>query len=561
MKKVFPFLILFFSFASSYGQYESNDIDSLCQLGSSKVKYDIELSRECARIISEYPFLTYVQKAHLNYLCYRIEQREKELSPDKKEVNTDVENGLSQEGENLQKGVKLIEQGLVSEGLPLLFNYMENNNETITDSLRDYINIEIADGFRMNLEFQKAITLLVNVAGKQETNPGNRAYAYNRLAATYDVFPKLNYEQRFDSVRKYSLKAIKIAEDFGLKEVSAISQNELASLYSQDSRDLDTALYFAELAFNNFIEAGKFRRAMNNSIVLSGILIKKNKIEQALAPLYRVHDLLPFEGNIDLFFMLYLQLAKIHSLLRNYKKAYEFLSLSRFLQEKTFNISEYQKISELSAKYDLAVKEASIAEKKHQLLVQQNKIRMLFFLLSGSSLLLLFIILYITKWRQYIGQKAKLELAEKERLQVLIATQRQELEYKNSELARSIANNIEKNRILKNVKDEVTNGKSLDELIQLINSNIDTKQYWGKILFDFNNIYPHFTANIIFAHPCLSKNEVKLSILLQLKMTTSEIAQILSVSKAAVNKSRQRLRKKLELDIGKSILGYLMSLK
>ena len=48
--------------------------------------------------------------------------------------------------------------------------------------------------------------------------------------------------------------------------------------------------------------------------------------------------------------------------------------------------------------------------------------------------------------------------------------------------------------------------------------------------------------------PDLTENEKRLCSLLLLKFSSKEIAGILNISIAGVNKSRQRLRKKMELD-------------
>ncbi|MFA9391190.1 MAG: helix-turn-helix transcriptional regulator [Prolixibacteraceae bacterium] len=555
MKIVFFFLILFIS-SGILPAVASNIsfVDSLYHLGISKTSFDLQLSKNCAQQISEISNLSYVDKAHLNYLIYKIGQKELQLGGNNQSSihNVEAVNVKNVETE-WQRGVRLVNTGEVEEGLSALYDILKGNNPALSDSILCYVELNVAYGLSLNLEYSKAMEHYASIIRRPNPKPYYVALAFKGMAEVYDNMQNLTYAERFDSVKKYSLKSLEIAEENDLTGIVAACQNQLASIYRLDSRDLDSAQYYADLAFHNFINDGALRSAMNNSIILSDILIRRGNIKNALNPIEQMHDLLLFSGNEDLFLRIYLQMAKIYELLHQYREAYEFLSVGRLLQEKTFQANMHLQISELSAKYNLAVKEASILQQQQKIDQQKDRIKYLVLIFIVSFLVLASFLLILSHRKHQLEHRYQIDRISKEKMKML-------LENRNLELSRLLANNIEKNRILRQLKKELSSGIDQHEFLQLLNVNIDTEQNWKKVLLDFNELYPNFTVRLSAEHPNLSQNDIKLCILLQLKMTSLEIAQMLSVSVAAVNKGRQRLRKKLELSGEKDLIEYLRSI-
>lgn len=152
---------------------------------------------------------------------------------------------------------------------------------------------------------------------------------------------------------------------------------------------------------------------------------------------------------------------------------------------------------------------------------------------------------------------------------VLADSQNEVLEIKNRELA-STAMNILKNNefnqdLLKNIKN-INNtygikNKELEKDLNELEHKISFKtkgEAWEQFETYFKNIHTMFFKNLTTKCPDLTPAELKLSALLRLNMSTKEIADITFNTPESIKTSRNRLRRKLKLDSGESIVAYLM---
>ncbi|MDY6799736.1 MAG: LuxR C-terminal-related transcriptional regulator [Bacteroidota bacterium] len=534
-----------------------NEFDSLWSLGVSNTRVDTALSKKCIDALNEKKRLNYVEKAKLNYLKSKVHaQNLKNISA---YTVLQTQNELFDPDSLLKEGISFIDHGYASKGLSIIYDYMNDNKTEIPDTLRDYLNIKIAEGLRINLEYKKAEDILKNLIDDPQISYYNKAYAYNRLAAIYDVIPYLNFQERIDSVKKYSELSMEISKKHNFLYLLAISQNELGSLYKLSSLNLELSEEYCTKAFDNFIKIGAYRNAINTSIILSNLYILRGTPEKAPELLYRVLDLVDIIGNEDIYMRVYLQLAKSHQYLNNYYEAYEFLSVGRLLQKTLFESIRDEEINEMSAKYNLALKEAEISKRQHEINIQKKDIQYITIILIITIIILIIGTLYFILKRKNLRQRHELETLEKEKFKILFQNKTKELEYKNKELASSLAHNIDKNNVLRLLRNEVGKKKDHNELIDMINSNIDTTQNWKRVFLNFQNLYPDFTPKLSLKHSDLTTNETKICALLILKLSTREIAEILSVSESAINKNRQRLRRKLNLTKEADLYEYLQT--
>ncbi len=94
---------------------------------------------------------------------------------------------------------------------------------------------------------------------------------------------------------------------------------------------------------------------------------------------------------------------------------------------------------------------------------------------------------------------------------------------------------------------------ALNELQQLEQAAIHLSPVHGKVNPDFEN-FVHAT------YPELTSDEIKHLMYIRMNMSTSEIARIKSITVAGVNKSRNRMRKKLGLQPSDDLRDFVMSL-
>ncbi|MGD9679346.1 MAG: helix-turn-helix transcriptional regulator [Vulcanibacillus sp.] len=541
--------------SNSFSQTNTR-FDSLYSAGIDNTRSNIEYSQYCINQLKEIKRLNQIQKAKLNYAKSKVNvQLLKNSLPNNKDT---IDSAITSEN-LLNKAITYIDHGKASKGLTMLYLYLENESEQLNDSIKCLVNIKISEGLRINRDFKNAIDIIENILKNNNLSHYNKSYAYNRLAANYNEMPELSFKQQMDSVIKYSKLSMQISEKYNFIDLLGSSQNELGYIYRLSSMNLELSEFYCTQAFNNFIKAKLYRNAMNTSIILSDIHIRRKEYIKATEPCFMVLDYMDIIGNEDMFMRVYLQLAKSYSLTKKYHEAYEYLSIGRLLEKLIFDSILDEKVNEMTAKYNLAIKESEIAENLHQIKIQQNNIKYLSIILFITIITIIVGILYFLLKRKILIQHQELEQLEKEKLRILVFNKNRELEYKNKELTQSLAHNIDKNNVLRILRAEVNEGKNHKELIDIINLNIDTEQNWKKAFYEFQKLYPDFTPKISLIHPDLSQNETKICILIILKLSTKEIAYVLSVSESAINKSRQRLRKKLNLDKEADLYEYLQT--
>jgi biopolymer transport protein ExbD len=131
----------------------------------------------------------------------------------------------------------------------------------------------------------------------------------------------------------------------------------------------------------------------------------------------------------------------------------------------------------------------------------------------------------------------------------------QALNKKNRELISAnlqlLSNDTQIDSIISQSKGDFSQLKN--QFKQIKNSN----KNWDNIFKHFLEVEPLFFNQLSLAYPKLTNNDLKLCAFLKMNLTTKEIASINGVTEVAVSKSRNRLRKKLNMLPGEDILAFL----
>lgn len=96
----------------------------------------------------------------------------------------------------------------------------------------------------------------------------------------------------------------------------------------------------------------------------------------------------------------------------------------------------------------------------------------------------------------------------------------------------------------------------LEQIIQQceINQKIDQ---WDNYEHYFNMLHPQFTKNLTKKFPELSPSDLRLAILLRLRMDSKSIARTLNVTEDSVKTFRKRLRTKLKLERKDNLVAFI----
>jgi CheY-like chemotaxis protein len=145
-----------------------------------------------------------------------------------------------------------------------------------------------------------------------------------------------------------------------------------------------------------------------------------------------------------------------------------------------------------------------------------------------------------------------------------------ELDFKHRELQAMTMTLVSKNELLSQIKHNITklverDSPTLDCILDLkkiishIDSNLMDQNFWEDFKSRFMLLHNGFMEKLQSNFKDLTINEVKLCCFLKMNMSNKEIAQLLNSSIDSIDKSRYRLRKKLNIDSETNINYFLNS--
>lgn len=115
------------------------------------------------------------------------------------------------------------------------------------------------------------------------------------------------------------------------------------------------------------------------------------------------------------------------------------------------------------------------------------------------------------------------------------------MESNQEQLSNILANdNVTVSEIKKQIKQLKTNDKN-----------------WENTFTHFQEVHPLFFDALAQVFPNLTSNDLKLCAFLKMNLSTKEIANLTGVTEIAVSKSRNRLRKKLNMPLGENIIQFI----
>jgi DNA-binding CsgD family transcriptional regulator len=126
------------------------------------------------------------------------------------------------------------------------------------------------------------------------------------------------------------------------------------------------------------------------------------------------------------------------------------------------------------------------------------------------------------------------------------------------ELLHSFKERLESESKQKNRSDEVL--IFLKSMTREINRELQSENYWDHFERNYRELHEEFSRRLVKQFPKLTKGEVRLCYLIRQKMSNKEIATVLNVSPAAIEKAKYRLKKKIVLDKEDALDEYIQGL-
>jgi DNA-binding CsgD family transcriptional regulator len=142
-----------------------------------------------------------------------------------------------------------------------------------------------------------------------------------------------------------------------------------------------------------------------------------------------------------------------------------------------------------------------------------------------------------------------------------------EVDFKNKELATTTMHLVQRGKLMSKIKEGLMQIKDAelarkqDELLKvlrLINDAERNDSDWDHFAIHFDQVHSDFLTKLKNKFPELSQNDLKMCAYLKMNLSSKEIAQLLSVTIRAVEVSRYRLRKKLNLPSNVNLFDYIL---
>jgi tetratricopeptide (TPR) repeat protein len=362
--------------------------------------------------------------------------------------------------------------------------------------------------------------------------------AKNTLALAYQK------NEELDSAIHYFQSAHAEAAAYPDSFWAALANGNLGNVYYLKGR-FDDAIPLMETDFKESDRAGEWQSAVNAAMVLANIYMKKGMNQQAA--FYLDYGLKNINyGSVRDLAGFYTNLATISRMKGDYNKAFDYLDSARVYSEKLRKINDTQVINHAKLKLEVEQHDHEIkmlaAARNRQLLIRNGLLIIL--LLSG---------LMAALWINRINLKRK---KEQEVAALQQARAEDELQHAQKELMSFTTMLKEKNDLIESIKieleqwqqsDETQSQQRTEQLTQLLNSTILTEEDWKEFRLLFDKVYPGFFIRLKEKMTDLSPADTRLIALTKLQLAPKEMAAMLGITYEAIKKSRQRLRKKINL--------------
>ncbi len=158
-------------------------------------------------------------------------------------------------------------------------------------------------------------------------------------------------------------------------------------------------------------------------------------------------------------------------------------------------------------------------------------------------------------------------VSEKEMIRLRNDKLRNEMVFKEKELANSTVHIIQKNDLLSDIKEQLKKIVRIQEkselekkvrlLIKKIDRDIDTENNWQVFETHFGQVHEAFFNSLKEKHPDLTSREQKLCAYIKMGMASKDIASLMNITTRAVENNRYKLRQKLGLSQGDNLLEYI----
>lgn len=340
-----------------------------------------------------------------------------------------------------------------------------------------------------------------------------------------------------DSAIFYFNKTIELAKEFRDTVWTGIATGNVAYIYYfQKKYDEALPMFLMDYEISRkYKDWGSLTSALTS---ISFIYIRQKKVKEAAETLSILDSVIGKIDKAPTLMSYYHAKAKFYSLTKDFAKAYQYLDSAWTHYGQFVRRNDAQGIMQAEQKVEVEKHLADIklleTERDKQRL-QRNTV------IAGAILLVIIAFQFINRLR--VRQKRNLEMLADARTQ----------------LKHYIESIREKNRLIEDFKLEIAKVNTVvpvweshpeqEEIIhKLQHSTILTDDDWDEFRHLFDKAHKGFFAKVKLSYPNFTNAEIRLLALTKLNLSRKEMAQMLGISPDSIKKTRQRIKRKLNLE-------------
>lgn len=334
---------------------------------------------------------------------------------------------------------------------------------------------------------------------REINKPKDLAIAYNNQGQIY------RYSKEYVKAQKFYLLSLEQCNKINDTEGQAIAYQNLSTIYAKQGNKenaLDAARKCLKLSYN---------------------LKSKVRISEGLYEL---------SHNYDLFNMK-------DSALYYYKKHYE-------VEKSIMKANQSKILSQFQANLAIEVKNLRIKNLQNEKEITSNR-----FMIFGSCFIIALLISAFFIYRYLSVIKFR-----KRQLESELENSKQMIQVKEEDLKTYIIDLTHKNNIISKLQQPDKEISDID-VSELLEQKIFTDDGWDKFKKRFAEIYPDFFNSIKRSGILVTEAEIRILVLMTLKLNGNEMANSLGISPQSVRACKMRLKKKLQVSNYDSVETYL----
>lgn len=371
--------------------------------------------------------------------------------------------------------------------------------------------------------------------------------AYNNIGSSYA------HQDALDSSLHYHSMVLELAGKIQDRQAISHAQINIGELY------LLKAQYKQADSCFNLAHAAKIE--MDDKLGQTIVLLNKGKLyyltnafSQSVNAYENCLDLARQISSVKYLKEASYGLFEVYDKMGNENKAFTHFKQYQVYKDSLLSENTNNRIFNIEALYKTEQEEQEKELLRKERIIERNR-KWSYAMGAGFVILLAGILVLWQVMR--IRRERHLRQVEKERNELQQQNLRQELEHNRNELMAYTQTLLEKNRLLEELRenlqgidltvDQLKEKTRLEKISELTQARIITEEDWMQFKKLFDKVFPGFFNKLKENYPGITTAETRLAALIRLNLSGKEIATMTGVSAESVKKTRQRIRKKMEL--------------